>query len=320
MNILMVGHSGAGKTSFMAGMYKDLGDSSKKSDYGIRAKNWRQKESLERMAKDLAAGKYPAGTDVQEKYEFSFVYKGDELIPFTWIDYRGGILLSDSPDDENEMNQFKEAIKGADALIVFLDGQKLSQRFKGREEYLILMSCIEQSLSVSHSSWLPISFVVTKCDICDKTKLNEGLTFFKNLFSQIHISENVHGMLVFSSITSKSYNIPFKVLAFSIYGGTPICKKRFEYEKEEARRQERIHRPTSILGKVFGVAEQILKEITVLVYEDAKWKWDTEYEKTWRAERTFSRREEDLRKLSVCAAELKKQLYAWSREDIVKFL
>lgn len=34
MNILMVGHSGAGKTSFMAGMYKNLGDA--QEGYGIR--------------------------------------------------------------------------------------------------------------------------------------------------------------------------------------------------------------------------------------------------------------------------------------------
>ena len=48
----MVGHSGAGKTSFMAGMYKYLGDD--QEGYGIRAKNSNQKKSLERMAQRLS--------------------------------------------------------------------------------------------------------------------------------------------------------------------------------------------------------------------------------------------------------------------------
>lgn len=36
MNILMVGHSRSGKTSFMAGMYRYLGESTE--GYGISAK------------------------------------------------------------------------------------------------------------------------------------------------------------------------------------------------------------------------------------------------------------------------------------------
>lgn len=54
----MVGHSGAGKTSFMAGMYKYLGDD--QEGYGIRAKDSAQKRNLERMSQRLSAGLYPA--------------------------------------------------------------------------------------------------------------------------------------------------------------------------------------------------------------------------------------------------------------------
>ena len=40
MNILMVGHSRSGKTSFMAGMYRYLGESTE--GYGISAKKENQ--------------------------------------------------------------------------------------------------------------------------------------------------------------------------------------------------------------------------------------------------------------------------------------
>ena len=72
MNILMVGHSRSGKTSFMAGMYKYLGES--KEGYGIRAKSSTQKKNLERMAAGLSQNRYPAGTDVQQKYDFALTF------------------------------------------------------------------------------------------------------------------------------------------------------------------------------------------------------------------------------------------------------
>ena len=144
----MVGHSGAGKTSFMAGMYKYLGDSS--DGYGIRAKKTNQKKQLERMAEQLSYGRYPAGTDVQQMYNFELTCNGDDVIPFNWMDYRGGILMSDDPDEE-DMDEFMKALAQADALVVFLDGTKLTQQTsKWNMEYDILLSCIANSLNVTH--------------------------------------------------------------------------------------------------------------------------------------------------------------------------
>ena len=52
----MVGHSRSGKTSFMAGMYRYLGESTE--GYGISAKKENQKEQLTKMALDLSKGRY----------------------------------------------------------------------------------------------------------------------------------------------------------------------------------------------------------------------------------------------------------------------
>ena len=63
MNILMVGHSRSGKTSFMAGMYRYLGECTE--GYGISAKKKNQKEQLSKMAFELSKNKYPDGTNIR---------------------------------------------------------------------------------------------------------------------------------------------------------------------------------------------------------------------------------------------------------------
>lgn len=310
----MVGHSGAGKTSFMAGMYKCLGESI--DGYGISAKKENQKNQLQKMADNLVKGHYPAGTDIQSKYEFAFTVNGTELIPFNWIDYRGGILLSEEPDD-SDMDKFMKAIKHADALVVFLDGIKLSQSgSRWNMEYDILLSCIENSLSVTHNSWFPISFVITKCDMVANGGCFSGLERFSNLFSQIEKSKNVGAMLLQCSITPTNYALPFMVLSYSVYGGAPIYIQRCNNAMQSASRRAESHRPTSFLGKVFGVGEQILKEVADVV--DLGWK--TEYEKTWAAEHDFEYHRQNLVELQERAEELKEKLISWSKDGYVHFL
>lgn len=311
----MVGHSGAGKTSFMAGMYKYLGEDTE--GYGISAKNQAQKSQLKRMAQALDRGAYPAGTDVQSRYEFAFTVHGDELVPFNWIDYRGGILLSDDPDDR-DIDKFMDAIKKADALVVFLDGLKLIQPgARWNMEYDILLSCIERSLTVKHKSWFPISFVITKVDIVPDGATFHGLQRFNNLFSQIEKNDNVGAMLMQCAINKDCYHLPFFVLAYSIYGGSSIYINRCIDSINRARSKAENHRPTSFIGKVFGVGEQILKE----VFDIVDMGWETEYEKTWAAEKSEQEFMAEFERLNACADELKSKLIDWQNNTgLVNFL
>ncbi len=312
MNILMVGHSGAGKTSFMAGLYKYLGESA--DGYGISAKKEHQKKQLGGMADALSQGKYPAGTDVQSQYEFSFTVNGEDLIPFNWIDYRGGILLSDSPDD-SDMDKFMAAIQKADALVVFLDGQKLSQvGSRWNMEYDILISCIENSLTVNHQSWFPISFVITKCDLVPDNASFHGLGRFENLLSQISQSKTVGAMLIQCSITSESFYSPFLVLAYSVYGGTPIYINRTIKAINSAQRRAEEHRPTSLLGKLFGGVEMVLSGAAE-IFDSG---WQTEYEKTWAAEADANKMQLKLEELHNRAEELKGKLEKWQEDNLIQ--
>jgi len=313
MNILMVGHSGAGKTSFMAGMYKYLGDD--QEGYGIRAKNSAQKDHLERMAKQLSLGRYPAGTDVQQMYNFELTCGGADVIPFNWMDYRGGILLSEDPDDE-DMEQFMKAISSADALIVFLDGKKLTEHSsRWTMEYDILISCIENSLDVEHKSWFPICFVITKCDMVPDGASFYGLSHFSTLFEQISESKTVGGMLLQCSINKELYVAPFLALAYCIYGGSPIyIQKRYDAMNNAAYRAKK-HKPETLLGWLAAGAEELLNGAAQLIDDD--WGWETELDKANSAEWDFEKEKQHLDFLQSIAENLKEKLEGWSKDNLV---
>lgn len=307
----MVGHSRSGKTSFMAGMYRYLGECTE--GYGISAKKKNQKEQLSKMASELSKDKYPDGTSIQSEYEFSLNVHGEELIPFNWIDYRGGILMSDDPTD-SDVDDFMEALEKADALVVFLDGTKLIESSaKWNIEYDLLLSCIEKSLSVKHNSCFHISFVITKCDMVIPGTTFWGLSRFDSLFRQINNSQNVYAMLIQCRITSESYFTPFLVLAFSVYGGTPIYIRRITEAINKAKRKAEEHRPTSLLGKIFGVGEILLSDLFGII----DMAWETEYEKTWAAEKNEEELMEKLSELQSRADELHEKIEKWRDDDLI---
>ena len=319
MNILMVGHSGAGKTSFMAGMYRYLGDD--KEGYGIRAKNSNQKKHLEQMSRALSYDKYPSGTDIQQMYNLELTCHGDDVIPFNWMDYRGGILLSEDPD-ESDMDNFMKALSQADALVVFLDGTKLcDQSSKWNMEYDILLSCIESSLTVSHQSWFPICFVITKCDMVPDGATFYGLRRFNNLFSQISNSKTVGAMLLQCIITPESYFMPFLALAYCIYGGTPIYIQKRQDAKDKAASKYSTHRPKTLIGWIGAGVEELLnagaKALGDIIDED--WGWETELDKANSAEWDYNRESEQLEYLKNIASDLKEKLEKWSKENLVSF-
>lgn len=308
----MVGHSRSGKTSFMTGMYRCLGEL--KEGYGISAQNENQKQQLSKMASKLSKGKYPNGTNIQSEYEFSLDVDGEQLIPFTWIDYRGGILMSDDPTD-SDIDDFMKALERADALVVFLDGTKLADpSARWNIEYDLLLSCIEKSLCISHNYCFPISFVITKCDLVPLGTSFYGLDRFKHLFKQIEDSQTISAMLIRCQITPENYTIPFAVLAYSVYGGTPIYINRITEAIDKAKRKAEEHRPTSVLGKIFGVAELFICGMFELLNMD----WETEYEKTWAAEQNEEELKGKLSNLKSIAKDLFEKIKKWNNDDFIK--
>lgn len=257
MKILMIGHTGAGKTSFMAGMYKNLGE--KTVGYGIHAVKKEQCAQLKRLAENLEKGIYPAGTDIQSNYQFEFKVGNQVIMPFEWIDYRGGTLQSTNKNDP-ELTKLVKQIDSCDALIVFLDGTKLVENtWEAQVEYDVVLSCIYKALHHKRTSWLPISFVITKYDTITPDAKLIGLESFTNFFSQCKGNKDVHAMLSYSVVNNKECSSTLYPLLFSIFGGTPNYIKKVEEAEKKYWQEYQDTKPTSFLGKLFSKAEEIVE-------------------------------------------------------------
>lgn len=309
MNIMMVGHGRAGKTAFMAAMYKFLGDD--KSGYGIHAEDGTQRSSLQRMARNLAKGIYPGQTDIQSQYKFSFTVEGHEVMPFNWMDYRGGLLTMQNPTDQ-EKEKFLAALKYADSLIVFLDGEKLSNpSSRWNNEYRVLISCIQCAIREKRDGIYPICFVITKCDICGETF--HGLEHFQTLFEQIQSSKHIEAMVIRSVVNKDCFVYPFLALGYCIYRGLPYYAARRQAALEEASKRYNAHRPESILGWL-GVGLEEIVQGAFSIFDSG---WTTELDMANMAERDIEREYSKLKQLEAVHEDLENKIKEWVSKDLL---
>lgn len=223
MNILMVGHSGAGKTSYMAGLYKQFGGET--DGFGLWMSDSNKRDNLIHLAQGIERGYYPNGTDIASQYQFYLQFDNELLIPFNWYDYRGG-ALSESSKYSPDAQELLRRMNSADALIVFLDGAKITQMTDDdlEEEYDILLWAIQNTISKrsSDGTYFPISFVITKGDLYpyyDVLLNSPGLNYFLPLIKNISESKNTAGMIGIVEVSKIGISNVFSPLIFSLYYG-----------------------------------------------------------------------------------------------------
>lgn len=195
MRVMMIGFSGAGKTTYMGAMYSLLNKKPCKG-FSLRAKRTADHDKFLQIGARLAKGIYPKGTDILEEYQYSLLYKGKNVLDFDWYDYRGGVLASaDSPDFDTVVSQ----IMNSDALVVFLDstmfmpGEPAERRCVNTWKRIM---AIVQNVTVSRpeGTVFPISFVLTKSDCFPKGgNETKGWKLFEQVVKMI--SEDGHGKI-----------------------------------------------------------------------------------------------------------------------------
>ncbi|KYC42284.1 hypothetical protein WA1_20115 [Scytonema hofmannii PCC 7110] len=130
--IITLGSSGAGKTVFLASMFKQL---STPGDLGffLEVEDSQKEKLLTNIYWELASGEtWPRGTRGEiAKWTFTCCVNAPNLskypvCQFTYIDYAGG-LLTDLAAEEEEDNSFDfhKEVPNADAVLVILDGVKI---------------------------------------------------------------------------------------------------------------------------------------------------------------------------------------------------
>ena len=235
----MLGLSSAGKTTFMAALYHRMveGVYDYTMRYDVFSNYWykrytlnnnlysldearKEETELKTVSRNVTRGIYPPPTAIRQEYLFKFRYKNYNDIEFNWMDYRGGALMERS-DNSSDMKELTEKIKNSDALIVFLDGTKLEEPLEKNERQfkrmVYLIKTAISSVTVANDTYYPISFVLTKDDICSNGLDSEGFNFFyTNIIKDISESTKVAGMVTWITVNKENiYNVHWP-LFFSI--------------------------------------------------------------------------------------------------------
>lgn len=261
MDIVMLGHSGAGKTTYVAALYyrmtNGLYDYTMEYDYwhnywykhyGKENYNYttdeakKEGEELKKVSQNISNGLYPPPTAIKQEYVFRMTYKDLNSITFNWFDYRGGALMERSSQSSDSAELISK-IKNSDALIVFLDGTKLEEPLsKNEREFRRLVYLIKNAISnitVEDGTFFPVSFVITKDDLCSNVLNSEGFNFFlDNILNDIAQSKKIAALVTWVTVNKENiYNVHWP-LFFSIRH----CMNKYideEFESYASRKRNR---------------------------------------------------------------------------------
>jgi hypothetical protein len=172
--ILMLGSSGAGKTVFLASLFRQLMIQGE-SRFFLEVEDERKRKSLNDIyAKVVAPEGWPRANQYHETTEWTFtccVKVGISIYPacrFTYLDYAGG-RITDVIEGQ-DTNQLGEEVGKADALLGLLDGQKIDALLSQGDPILIkilLEKDLPSMLRLMTTSKAPIQFVISKWDLLE---------------------------------------------------------------------------------------------------------------------------------------------------------
>lgn len=184
-NISMLGISDSGKTSYLTALYYRM--LAGKSGYLLTGRDDFTSENLSHGVSNLRdlylkQDRFSSNTKAVSKYSFDLLYNFDDsVMSFDLYDYSGSILEKKKSKNADEYNNFKNSINNSNSLLIFLNSSMLTG--DDREEIVdnikfecasIFNSFIRDYIE-SGNKILPVSIVVTKYDILDKSITNDEL-------------------------------------------------------------------------------------------------------------------------------------------------
>lgn len=266
MRILMLGHPGVGKTTYMASMYGALqkginGFSLKAEDQGIG-------DELLAIAQAIAQGRYPKPTDQRAEYRFKLTYNNKSFFQFTWIDYRGGVFTENSSSPQ--VQHLLKDLKKADGILVFCDGEALVAEARTSGEIGRMMSLIGQALAKIDNP-VPLSVVLTKADLVPQVN-GHIPTPLLGLKEAVSASSTVSGTFIRVACGRRPLNVEKPVL-FVLQQGVQNRTSRLQDQVEEHERKQRtLESQANIFDDFFSWVsdERSYRDLAVLQAEEAR--------------------------------------------------
>jgi GTPase SAR1 family protein len=232
MKLMMLGHSGVGKTTYMATMYGEMQSRSvwqrlsgggNRSAFTINAVNDDDHRRFLAIHKDVCRGKYPSPTNQREQYDFRLKHKNSDFnLPFTWVDYRGGAMMEKSTTGDGE--SLLRGIRECDGLILFFDGTCIHENSNHTSaEIRRIIQFVQQALT-QEEKLLPLVIILTKSDVRSENAIHPLLAKFIETISG---NECVNGTVIETACARTRFNTELPVmfcLCFSVF--LDICQLR----------------------------------------------------------------------------------------------
>ncbi|MEU3193178.1 hypothetical protein ABZ686_21650 [Streptomyces sp. NPDC006992] len=162
MNVVMLGGSGAGKTTYVSLMYRILADGI--GGFSCRAADTADHRRLLSSGDEVLAGVYPSATSFREVHDLVLRHQGQDVFPFRWSDYRGSALVQRS-DDSPQAEELHQDLKRADGIVLFHEAGPRPGR--SGDDWLArrMTAAVLRSLGERDERPTPLVIAVTKCDL-----------------------------------------------------------------------------------------------------------------------------------------------------------
>jgi hypothetical protein len=217
MDIVMLGHTAAGKTTYVSLMYDAMRTGVE--GFSLRAGDPDDHDALVAAAERIRKGRYPPPTSQRAVFEFVLRHGGRDVLPFRWRDYRGGALTQRSADNP-DVRQLHRDLTRAQGMVVFVDSQRLLTRTGAAGEVRRITLHVQRALDARDGLITPLVVAFTKCDLVDiddeavQVRLSEP---FQQLAAGAAASETVCFAAVPVCCGSQELNVAVPVLFSLLY-------------------------------------------------------------------------------------------------------
>jgi hypothetical protein len=257
MKNVMLGHSGDGKTTYVASAYERLQDPV--DGFTIRTANDADHRHLRSLAGDIARGRYPPPTAIRSEYEFALHFERKEVLDFTWADYRGGALMDSASAADTA--RLRADLRECDAIQVFVDAAAVAAGKRVRGQIGRITNFIGEAISRLERP-LPLAVILTKCDLVPEEQQNERiLEPVRGLMDAVRASKFVLGSVIPVACGPEAQNLELPVLFVLHHGLMVLASKRHDQWKRKYAEFERLSEEVEELEKhIEGLLEQYRKQ------------------------------------------------------------
>jgi GTPase SAR1 family protein len=230
MDILMIGLSNAGKTTFVSTMYAALNNGY--SDFTVRSTRPADHTRLKTSAEQIRKGVFPLPSDRRSIYSLQLCHMGNRVFDFNWRDYRGGALVESSSSPQAV--QLREDMKNADGLVFMVDSTELLQTQQGRARLRPVIATAVRLLSECEVV-IPVVLALTKWDLVasrEKQAIEAAQALLGPLVDAVKATQHLLGAMIPVSCGANPRNVELPALwclHVGIYVRGAILERNVEY-------------------------------------------------------------------------------------------